>query len=514
MFEMFPNIDIGKDAQYPLSSYLFGHRMRSNQTDIEYLIEFLQVMLAKKKLEDMTDEYFPKIPRGQDREIEYYPEAAIVLKRFIFFPNSKPEGKLPVDKDAYQACIKSLVQNVDGDDNRSKQIVAIIQDLFYGFNATAQNRSWFDKNMLPICPEVILPEGMGVKSRNENEDRGRLVFERGNAAVDNKFSYNRYTYMCRGGEIYYLHLLSSANQQDDAFRAKLGSRFKALICDSYPQFSELSKFIKNTWANYMMVEPDDVTIPKKNLNMIPRAFSCRDAYTAKEVYTLLSNNIDPFDKLNILADTIILQLLRVMFAAASAVVKNRKAPWVIDVSQHNPEMRKLAVDGFSSNEACVVDYIYMGYAHYEDRLKAPRGSSTKTKEQKHVDDAASDSYKLFRKLAKNLGLLVPIKGPNMRLSLNERLVKVLVLTLIGPGQKVTVDYFMELLYEHFGMIVDRNAYECAIEEGIMSPLSDYTFMDRNRDAFTKLLKECGFLRDLSDATCIVENPFDEEVISE
>ena len=38
MFEMFPNIDIGKDAKYPLSSYLFGHRMRPNQSDIEYLI--------------------------------------------------------------------------------------------------------------------------------------------------------------------------------------------------------------------------------------------------------------------------------------------------------------------------------------------------------------------------------------------------------------------------------------------------------------------------------------------
>ena len=35
MFEMFPNIDIGKDAKYPLSSYLFGHRMRPNQSDIE-----------------------------------------------------------------------------------------------------------------------------------------------------------------------------------------------------------------------------------------------------------------------------------------------------------------------------------------------------------------------------------------------------------------------------------------------------------------------------------------------
>ena len=102
----------------------------------------------------------------------------------------------------------------------------------------------------------------------------------------------------------------------------------------------------------------------------------------------------------------------------------------------------------------------------------------------------------------------------MRLSLNERLVKVLVLTLIGPSQKVMLDYFMELLYEHYGIIIDRKAYEHAIEEGIMHPLSDYSFMDQNRNAFTKLLKDCGFLRDLSDATCIVENPFDEEVISE
>lgn len=509
MFEMFPDYDPGREAKYPLSSYLFGHRMRPNQSDIEYLIEFLHVMLAKKKLEEETDEFFPKIPSGQDREIEYYPEVAIALKRFIFFPNSKPDGKLPVDKEAYQKCIEALAKNVVCDGNRGKQITAILQDLFYGFNATAQNRSWFDKNMLPICPEVILPEGMGVKT-----ERDGISFRIGNADVDNKFSYSRYTYMCRGGEIYYLHLLSSANTESDAFRKALEERFRNLIYDSYPQFSELSGFIKNTWEQYMAFEPGAIKSPEKKLYTIPAAFSRRNKYTAKEVYTLLSNNIDPFDKLSILADTIILQLLRVMYEAASFVVKNRKAPWVIDVSRRNPEMRKLAVDSFSSNEACVVDYIYMGYEHYEDRLKDPSGSSTKTKEQKHVDDAAGDSYKLFRKLAKNLGLLIPIKGPNMRLSLNERLVKALVLTLIGPSQKVTLDYFMELLYDHFGIIVDRKAYERAIEEGVMSPLSDYTFMDQNRDAFTKLLKDCGFLRDLSDATCIVENPFDEEVIGE
>ena len=65
MFEMFPNIDIGKDAKYPLSSYLFGHRMRPNQSDIEYLIEFLQVMLAKKSWKISHMSISPRYPEGR-----------------------------------------------------------------------------------------------------------------------------------------------------------------------------------------------------------------------------------------------------------------------------------------------------------------------------------------------------------------------------------------------------------------------------------------------------------------
>ena len=40
--------------------------------------------------------------------------------------------------------------------------------------------------------------------------------------------------------------------------------------------------------------------------------------------------------------------------------------------------------------------------------------------------------------------------------------------------------------------------------------SDLSFMDENKVAFSEKLKECGFLRDLSDATSIVENPYDKE----
>jgi len=35
-------------------------------------------------------------------------------------------------------------------------------------------------------------------------------------------------------------------------------------------------------------------------------------------------------------------------------------------------------------------------------------------------------------------------------------------------------------------------------------------MEENERAFAQKLKECGFLRDLSDAISIVENPYERE----
>ena len=37
-----------------------------------------------------------------------------------------------------------------------------------------------------------------------------------------------------------------------------------------------------------------------------------------------------------------------------------------------------------------------------------------------------------------------------------------------------------------------------------------SFLEENKIAFSQKLKECGFLRDLSDATAIVENPYESE----
>ena len=87
---------------------------------------------------------------------------------------------------------------------KKKNSITIIQNLLSGFSAVNQSRSWFDQNVLPICPEVILPEGMGIKKWRQD-----MSFSHDDADIDGKFDYHKYTYMCRGGEVYYLHLLNA-----------------------------------------------------------------------------------------------------------------------------------------------------------------------------------------------------------------------------------------------------------------------------------------------------------------
>ena len=86
----------------------------------------------------------------------------------------------------------------------------------------------------------------------------------------------------------------------------------------------------------------------------------------------------------------------------------------------------------------------------------------------------------------------------------------MVLAIIPPKHMITLDEFIEQIYLHFGMVIGAGQYRIEMENGSLSTVSDLSFMDENKDAFAEKLKECGFLRDLSDATSIVENPYERE----
>jgi hypothetical protein len=500
---MYPNVDV-KKKKYPLQSILFGHRIQPSQTKYEYLIEFLQVAISKKAKEKdelpfESHAMFP-IDEAPDGSFVYMPEVRIGLKRFIFFPRSKIDGKAKVDDDAYQACVKAIEAQMSGNNAVKKQnSITIVQNLLRGFSAVNQSRSWFDQNVLPICPEVILPEGMGVKSW-----RQKLTYEEAseNADLDGKFDYHKYTYMCRGGEVYYLHVMNALTQQPEK-REEIEGRLDKLI-HNFPQFSQLCNFIQKTWEDYYAGSKDIKPVVKE-LGAIPTSFKIRNSHTLSELENLLKSKAHPFEKMEMLANGMILQIMRMMYLAAGTDTESNC--WVVDVNcagYENSEVKKRAISAFKHNEEVISTYLYKGLSENKYLLEG------KNTEQKIIKDAANDSYRLFRKLGKMIGVIIPNTGKGMRFSISEDIIKFLVLAIIPPKNMLTLDMFVNELYEHFGMVIGPEQYKKEMEHGSVEEVGDFSFLEANVDAFAQKLKDCGFLRDLSDATSIVENPYEEE----
>lgn len=504
--KMYPDVNIEK-KDWPLQSLLFGHRIQPSQTKYEYLIEFLQVAIAEKQggNKDVptfsTTAMFP-IEDAPDGNFRYLPKLGIGLKRFIFLPKSKIDGKAKVDEDAYRQLVKELEAHMSGGNAiKKKNSITIIQNLLSGFSAVNQSRSWFDQNVLPICPEVILPEGMGLKKWRQN-----MPFAHDNPDVDGKFDYHRYTYMCRGGEVYYLHLMN-ALVEHPSYRDEIEARINDMI-SSFPQFTYLCNFVKATWEEYYTAS-QEVPVVTKELGAIPLAFSQRNRQTLDELTNFLSSKAHPFEKMEALANGIILQIMRMMYLAA-ATEDTESNCWVIDVNCsgfENTEAKKCAIAAFKHNEEVISTYLYQGLAKYRDRL------STKKDDQSLIKDAANDSYRLFRKLGKMIGVIIPLSGKGMRFTLSEDIIKFLVLAIIPPKQMITLSTFVDSLYEHFGMVIGPEQYRTEMMKGSVAEIGDFSFLEANLDAFAQKLKDCGFLRDLSDATSIVENPYEREEIT-
>ena len=73
-----------------------------------------------------------------------------------------------------------------------------------------------------------------------------------------------------------------------------------------------------------------------------------------------------------------------------------------------------------------------------------------------------------------------------------------------------MDEFIELLYTHFGMVIGPKQYKAEMVKECVAQIGDFSSLEENKKAFAQKLKDCGFLRDLSDATAIVENPYEME----
>ncbi|MDZ5042697.1 hypothetical protein GNF45_07200 [Clostridium perfringens] len=506
--------DIGNNSKDSIvQSDIFGHRFKSDQNVDEYLLEFLQVVISEKKLyvegegEKITKAFFPLVDKEKLEKIEFFPKSKIDLKRFVFYMNSKDESRSKIDDDAYYEMINFIKDKIDiSCDYSKKDVVKFIEKLLLGFSGVTKNRSWYAQSFLPICNSMILPETMIGKKERRDLDKafeiGRIDFEYGK--VDTECQTNRYNFMARGGEVYYLHVLRGLIK-NPKYREELTNLLEKQL-NEYKQIETLSDTIHKIWVEGIKEKYEGIILEKKitkKLGFIPIEFGKREDYTVAEITNFLKSDMHPFEKIEILSKGIVFQLINLMHSEARYYIgKKTRQAWVVDMTYNfskNKELKKIASNSYDTLEDDMTNAI-------SNRIYETEKYDIDDKDSK-FKYAIDDSYKLCRKLAKDIGVLVPLKGSGMRFTLQENILKFLVVSIIKPGGKLTLTTFIEKLYEHFGIIIGRNEYKKAMEDLIVEPISDFSCLDENEKALSEMLKRCNFLRDLSDATSIVENPY-------
>ena len=477
-----------------VSSMLFGNRFKSDQTLYEYMIEFLLVYSSAKS-DNLTDGKMSFHDTIIEKKLSYWVEPRMALRRFVFYDKARKKGTIKADEQAYQEMIKLLKAKMEDMSEEDKnEYLDSIQDLFHGYAVVIKNRFWGAQALLPICPEFM----MCGCDPSEKKRKAAVKWDDDPITVDSKFSFDRRNFLARGGELYYLHLLQGLEGQPEK-KNTLEYLLNDLVAVQCEKISKMASFVQETWEKGMGFDRDELS-QQLNLSFIPEnAYKECEVYSVDELINFLSCKMHPINRMEILAKGIMFQIMRMMSWRVSNYLGNDKRKWIVDMKGASKDsVKKIAADAYSALEAdfmTVLNQIAREFDISEDEMMTC------------VQKAKQDSLDIFRAKGKEMQCIIPNKGAFERFSLSEDIIRFLVLALIAPGEKMTLNMFLEKLYEHYGIVIGPNEYRKSLENDNSLDTSLASCFAENEVAFQKFLKETGFLKELSDATSIVTNPY-------
>lgn len=477
-----------------ISSLLFGNRFKSDQTLYEYMIEFLLVYSSAKS-DNLEDGKMSFHDTTIERKLSYWVEPRMALRRFVFYDKARKKGTIKADEQAYQEMIKLLKNKMeDIPDEDKNEYLESIQDLFHGYAVVIKNRFWGAQALLPICPEFM----MCGCDPSEKKRKAMVKWDDDPITVDSKFSFDRRNFLARGGELYYLHLLQGLEGQTDK-KEKLEFLLNDLVAVQCEKISKMAAFVQNTWEQGMGFDREDLA-QQLNLSFIPEnAYKECESYSVDELINFLSCKMHPINRMEILAKGIMFQIMRMMSWRVSSFLGEEKRKWIVDMKGASKDsVKKIAAESYSALEAdfmTALNKIARELSISDDEIMSC------------VQKAKQDSLDIFRAKGKEMQCIIPNKGAFERFSLSEDVIRFLVLALIAPGEKMTLNMFLEKLYEHYGIVIGPNEFRRSLENNDNLDTSLASCFSENEIAFQKFLKETGFLKELSDATSIVTNPY-------
>jgi hypothetical protein len=123
---------------------------------------------------------------------------------------------------------------------------------------------------------------------------------------------------------------------------------------------------------------------------------------------------------------------------------------------------------------------------------------------KYQDADRRYGHKLYNRVGKSIGLIVPRRGGKARFVLTDKLLRFFVLSLV-PTQRMTLERFKKNITNHFGFVFDESALAESPDwqdrkEQLDFNATDSMFLER-------MLEASGMLITLSDSCSLVKNPF-------
>ncbi|MEB4593559.1 hypothetical protein VSS37_21455 [Candidatus Thiothrix sp. Deng01] len=522
VFQRFPDsLSGGKSsANENPAIYLYGKRFYKDQTPVEYLAEFLLVFSSPKSRSVLGDDEI--IYRGMfefdldKAEPRYYPENKVALKLFSFFSNSKLETRHPAHYKAYIDSLIRLSDKIDGDVSHKKEAIQLLQSLFNGFVGVSNNRTWVTHCFLPASTSLLSREVDWLHTGKSGAKNKDLEWNFGNnqSEITNYFVHDRHNFMARGGESIFLQLVNLfdninhedlKNLQEDIhyyhlkplsknIQKNIENGLSALLFNGTGSLNYIVDFVDNTLNGY------DIDSSPATLGWVPTSTRVEALLFAIEIENLCTSDLGSMEKLDLLKTLCCMQVLRTHCFQASRLDSVESFTdgfagnyvWVAasEGAPANDSLRKIAQESFRK----IDNVLYRVLRH--EVLPNP----------KDYKEATKHGYDIFKKLAKEIGLVIPRQGQGARFVLHQGLLRFLVAALIRPGERIRLNQFYQRIFAHYGIAIGGDQLKVALQWIGKEEDSDTYAVASSSAWVEEALKQGGFLVELSDAVSMVMNP--------
>jgi hypothetical protein len=518
----YPNSNIEEDDNSNNSAIkLYGRRFYKDQTSVEYLAEMLLVFVSHKGLKliepgDSLTSFSFSTPVSETAK--YWPEDMVTLKLFTFYPTSKLDTRHPIHQASYIDALNSIKNNIIASEEDKDETVRLLQSLFTGFVGVSKNRTWVTQNFLPASSSLI--------SRELMWEHTKALKEKHIASWDDAkefFAHDKHNFMARGGELLFLqlsHLFSEDNKvlkklvHDNPhsyshlksydlaqLQKSIELNLKKVLSQSIGQINELSKFVDKSLSSLKLKRKD------ASLGWVPKASEKETFLFATEIDNILNSALSGLEQLELLQLLCSVHVLRSLCFQAQRVDSSNiningfagNYAWIVsDINSiRGNGVRKLAQSSFNSIESLL--------------YRALRIVNDSTKGNDNFRQSDPHGFGIFRKIAKEIGIVVPKTGNGQRFVMPPLFLRLMVCSLMKPGERVTLTGFYQRVYSHFGIALGPIEIESAVMWGdIGEEVEDFSILADSR-WIEESLKRGGFLEELSDAVSIVVNPSNKDI---